>query len=259
MRRYYQPKTLRDGRVMINLGCGDKMNWDWNNLDLSPQARLAHYPSLVRALKTVGLMPEENYQRIIIKTDPDIIVWNLQKGIPFDDFSFDAAYSSHLFEHFDHEIAPCFLRECYRVLKKGGVCRIVVPDLETLIRDYMASLSTLDRPDDQEAKDRHLASIKALFKDMVAQEILRPGQSSLIVRRIVNSIFGDRDKLGLSHRWMYDRYSLTWYLTNAGFKSVQVMDAFNSNIDDWLSFYLDVEENGAIFRPGSLYVEGVKK
>lgn len=258
MKRHYRLKTLPDGRVMINLGCGPRMNWAWNNLDLSPQARLAHYPFLVKALKAVGLIPEENYQRII-KTDPDIIVWNLRKGIPFDDNTFDVVYHSHFLEHLDRDSALPFLKECYRVLKPNGIIRVVVPDLETLICDYTASLSALNQRDDREAIHQHLASIEALFKDMVEREIFKPGQMSLITRRIVNLIFGDRDKLGLSHRWMYDRYSLTWYLTEVGFREVQVMDAFTSKIDGWLSFHLDVEESGTISRPGSLYMKGVKK
>lgn len=62
---------------------------------------------------------------------PDnIIVHNLAKGIPFPDGSVDVVYHSHLLEHLDRDVAERFLREVQRVLRLGGIQRIVVPDLE---------------------------------------------------------------------------------------------------------------------------------
>jgi hypothetical protein len=58
---------MADGRVMINLGCGDKMHWDWNSLDLPPQARLAHCPLLVKILRNIGIIPPANYHRIMVE------------------------------------------------------------------------------------------------------------------------------------------------------------------------------------------------
>lgn len=54
-------------------------------------------------------------------------------------------YHSHVFEHLDRDDAEQFLAENVRVLKPGGVLRVVVPDLERICRDYMESLEAVER------------------------------------------------------------------------------------------------------------------
>jgi SAM-dependent methyltransferase len=71
---------------------------------------------------------------------PDIIAYNLLKGIPFKDNSFEVVYHSQVLEHFQKENAPFFIKECYRVLKPGGILRVVTPDLENLARNYLMFL-----------------------------------------------------------------------------------------------------------------------
>jgi hypothetical protein len=56
---------------------------------------------------------------------------------------------------------------------------------------------------------------------------------------------------------MYDRYSLTELLKDCGFKNIEVVNAFESKIDDWSRFQLDVVK-GEIRKPDSLFMEGVK-
>ena len=46
-------------------------------------------------------------------------------------------YSSHFLEHIPRDQVAPFLQECWRILKPGGVLRIVVPDLENLCRIYL--------------------------------------------------------------------------------------------------------------------------
>jgi SAM-dependent methyltransferase len=43
-------------------------------------------------------------------------------------------------EHLDPDAATRLLADCHRVLKPGGILRIVVPDLETIARLYLKSL-----------------------------------------------------------------------------------------------------------------------
>jgi len=43
-------------------------------------------------------------------------------------------------EHLPPEVVPSFLREHRRVLKPDGVARIVVPDLELTVRQYLKAL-----------------------------------------------------------------------------------------------------------------------
>jgi len=50
---------------------------------------------------------------------------------------FDGIYASHLLEHLNLEEGKRLLRECFRVLQANGVPRMVVPDLEAIVREYL--------------------------------------------------------------------------------------------------------------------------
>lgn len=92
---------------LVNCGCGEKYSKseEWINIDFDKR---------------------EN-----------VIGHNLLEGLPLDDNSVDVVFSSCMLEHFSLEMGRNFLSECYRVLKRGGVCRIVVPDLENICREYL--------------------------------------------------------------------------------------------------------------------------
>jgi SAM-dependent methyltransferase len=67
--------------------------------------------------------------------------------LPFPDGDFDAVYHSHVLEHFPREGALRFLREAVRVLRPGGIMRVVVPDLEQIARVYLDKLVQGDEAD----------------------------------------------------------------------------------------------------------------
>lgn len=50
------------------------------------------------------------------------------KPLPFADGELDMAYSEMMAEHLTPQQAWLFLDECYRILKPGGLIRIVIPD-----------------------------------------------------------------------------------------------------------------------------------
>ena len=93
----------------LNLGCGRRIHHTWTNIDF-------------------------------VSKSQDVIAHDLSKGIPFPDASFNVVYHSHLLEHFSKGDAERFLRECYRVLQPEGVLRVVVPDLEQMVRTYLSAL-----------------------------------------------------------------------------------------------------------------------
>jgi predicted SAM-dependent methyltransferase len=62
-------------------------------------------------------------------------VSNFINGFPFEDNSFQVAYSSHVLEHFTLEQGEFLIKEAYRILKNKGILRIVVPDFESTIRE----------------------------------------------------------------------------------------------------------------------------
>ena len=93
----------------LNLGCGSRYLDGWTNLDITP-------------------------------VSPHIQACNLLNGIPFPDNTFEFVYHSHLLEHLPKSKAAGVLKECCRVLKPGGVIRVVVPDLEHITRLYLQYL-----------------------------------------------------------------------------------------------------------------------
>ena len=92
----------------INLGCGSTFHKDWDNFDLFP----------VEGVRPIDLLAP----------------------LPFENESVKVCYSSHVLEHFTRSYAPKFLAEIYRVLRPGGVVRIVVPDLEQIALNYIWEL-----------------------------------------------------------------------------------------------------------------------
>src|SRR5688572_2806566 len=75
-----------------------------------------------------------------ISTAPEVKAHNLLQGIPFGDNKFEAVYHSHVLEHFQKKDGDKLISECYRVLKPGGICRIAIPDLEQIARNYIKYL-----------------------------------------------------------------------------------------------------------------------
>ncbi len=112
----------------LNLGCGAQVVQGWINVDYAPGAKFAKIPFfrvINRRIKILNL-----------NWDNSIYLHNLMKNFPWKENSIDIIYSSHTLEHFTKEDGLKFLKECYRVLKKDGVIRILVPDLECIINEY---------------------------------------------------------------------------------------------------------------------------
>ena len=98
--------------LLVNVGCGTVAHPSWRNFDVVPQ--LPHVQPL-----------------------------DVRKGLPLDDGIAAAVYSSHVLEHLTESEAKPFLSELWRVLEPGGVVRLVVPDLETICRNYLQQLADL--------------------------------------------------------------------------------------------------------------------
>ena len=63
---------------------------------------------------------------------------------------------------------------------------------------------------------------------------------------------------GETHQWMYDRYSLEKLLNIIGFKDIQIKTPFESDIHGWNSYGLDVDNEGLVYKPDSLFIEAKK-
>lgn len=63
-------------------------------------------------------------------------VQSIDKLPQFDDDSVDLIYASHCLEHFSYVQTKAVLEEWYRVLKRGAVLRLSVPDFDKLVEIY---------------------------------------------------------------------------------------------------------------------------
>ena len=78
---------------------------------------------------------------------PGDIEHDLTKRMPLGDETVRFVFSEHFIEHLMQPEGVALLRECWRVLKPGGVVRLSTPDLETIIAEYHAGRITEWLPD----------------------------------------------------------------------------------------------------------------
>lgn len=249
---------------MLNLGCGRHCHPEWINVD--------HTRSV-----------------------PGVIVHDLNLPLPFEDASINCIYCSHFLEHLPRARAPVFLGQCLKMLKPGGVIRLVVPDLEAQARLYLSRLEGALRGDadceqqydwtviellDQLTRERSGGEMAAYWsldpmpaREFVmersgaeAAEFIRewPGRgrahpaAALAGEPVSREEHAAFRESGESHKWMYDRYSLARLLKSRGFVRVRTLGPGESSIPDFGRYNLDLTPEGLPRKPDSLYMEGIK-
>jgi predicted SAM-dependent methyltransferase len=126
--------------VKVNLGCGLHCLPGWINIDGSLTSLLGSSKfDLINKIiyKLAGSSAYYKFQDYnnIIKTT-NLKFFNLKNRVPLKDSSADVLYCSHFLEHLSKPDGKDFLSNCFRVLKSGGVFRIVVPDLDVAFAMY---------------------------------------------------------------------------------------------------------------------------
>lgn len=82
----------------------------------------------------------EGFTRVDVTQWGDVdIVTDAQDLNMIKDGEADEIYVSHILEHFSHRKTLDVLREWGRVLKKGGIAYLSVPDFDRLVDLYLAS------------------------------------------------------------------------------------------------------------------------
>lgn len=119
-------------------------------------------------------------------------------GLPVQSNSVAGVYCSHVLEHLALSDFRSAVRNVFTYLKPGGRFRIVVPDLEFLIRQYSADAS----PD----------AAMAFMRNAVLGEDSRARG----VRSLPRRVFG-RSK----HLWMWDYKAMEKELAAAGFDEIR--------------------------------------
>ena len=222
----------------LHLGCGLNTPNGWINVDGSWNAWLAKHPLFRKFLKFLGIFPSE---QLDIEWDPEILIHDVRKPLPFPNNSIDAIYTSHLLEHLYLTEAKNLLKECFRVLAHNGVLRMVVPDLQSIILDYLREKTRNDSVENE----------KFLAADRLnSRLLLRPPKppTGSIFYKIYKTIND------YSHKWMYDSASLLWYFKQAGFVEVKEMKFHQSRIKG----IKKIEKAGRMVNGAGICIEGVK-
>ena len=225
--------------VKLNLGCGPKPFKGWINIDKSWNIYLYRVPLLknlvLKSLLLIGWVTEDAIVHVIdYPPDLDLRRSDVRKGLKFDDTSVDCIYTSQMLEHLPRDTAIFVLQECYRVLEKGGVLRVVVPDLKVYVMRYINeenSFSNNDTP-----------AVDKFMDDLMLQGIGddRPMFYKLMCKR---------------HQWMYDFESLAKRLYDCGFSKVKECDLGEGLLPDVQELERGYHE---LHSPVSVFVEAIK-
>lgn len=180
-------------------------------------------------IKTTGLT------MLNLGDSPEHHSWQKIEKLPDNDYklpyktdSVDFVYQSGLLENLPEDSVSGFIKECYRVLKPGGTIRVVVPDTETVVKEYLNNLQ-LSKEGFKEYEDKYNLSLSKLQK-----------------------FSDDNNKL------FFDSFSLGKVLKDTGFYNPVHANPALSAIPDWERYNFDIDNSGNILKPDSIYMEAVK-
>ncbi len=170
-RELFPPKipVNKGNKVFIHLGCGPINATGFINVDALPYSHV-HYIQTVENLSM------------------------------FTDEYADLIYASHVLEHISHNVVLKVLKEWHRVLKKGGILRLSVPDFDKLIDVYLT-----------EEKD---------------------------IRAIIGPLMGGQDNPYNFHKSVFNENYLRELLLSVGFREVRFWDPEKVELhsfEDWAS------------------------
>lgn len=193
--------------LKLHLGCGSVAPSEWTNIDYSWNAIVAKVPGARTMLQAVGAIPSSV---AAVDWPRHVMIRDLRRRLPFDDSSAQHVYSSHCLEHLTRDDARRLLAECRRVLRPGGIIRLLVPDLLCLARTYVEQSST--RP----------GAAEQFLSDLTVFPAPEQHYGLRLYRRVHNAY----------HKWMYDEPLLSRALADAGFTSVRRRAFQESEIPD---------------------------
>lgn len=154
---------------------------------------------------------------------------DLVNGIPCSDGSLEVIYHSHLLEHLSYKDGMAFTKNCFKALLPGGIMRVLVPDLELWINNYVQGNKFF---------------FDEYRKALVPDENLYPTKGAVFMGMLHNH----------EHKCGYDFETLKWILEQAGFERVRRTLVQSSDLPD----IAEVEPYVALKAMESLCVECYK-
>ena len=181
----------------IHFGCGLSAPEGWLNFDASPTLRLQRIPVIGRLTRGRNFPDSVHYGDIV-------------KGLPIADSSAVAVYCSHVLEHLSLDGFEHALTNTYKILKPGGVFRLVLPDLEYLVDSYLQD-------------DSEQAAVRFMKNTGMATEKKASGLLGFITDWLGNS----------RHLWLWDYPALHAYLELAGFVEIRRAEYGDSELREF--------------------------
>ncbi len=190
----------------VRYGCAQGGPATWVNYDASPTLRFERIP-------LIGRLYTRNSQRFA----DTVRYGDIVAGLPELDASADAVYCSHVLEHLALEDLRVALANTIRLLKPGGVFRLVVPDMEFEARRYLDNSDT---------------DAVSQFMDAT---YLGSRRRARTLKQKLTSQLGNSSRL-----WMWDYKGLAQELKQAGFEYIRRA----SYGDATVAAFADVENAG---------------
>jgi predicted SAM-dependent methyltransferase len=203
--RQRQEHTGAHGALKLHLGCGAHTLPGWLNIDIAAgELRL-----------------------------------DLRHGLPCAEQSAAIVYLGHLLEHLDYpQEALALLRETWRVLRRGGLIRVAVPDIASFAQAYVLG--------DQQ-----------FFQQFRAQW-QRPAAPSLLADFLHYAGAGGFPHVADRHRFGYDEDTLRALLAQAGFSQIRRCRRGDSASAEAQLDYSPALTHSASGRPFTLIMEAEK-
>lgn len=214
----YQEKSLPgDRRDARSAFIRAKSSWE-----VTGAAWKAAYQQVMNQSETVGAFrrrsvrrleigsgdsPLPGYEHLDIRPDLPHVehVHDIQTPLPFEDGTFDEILSQNCLEHISWRRVTLVIRDWGRVLKPGGLLRLKIPDLEYLVRTYLAG-----------QMDDHIGA--AYVED--ARGLLGDYTPSIWA---TIKLFGGQEYPDNFHRAVFDFMTLHRLLETCGFERIERM------------------------------------
>lgn len=206
----------------VQYGCGLSAPKEWVNFDTSPTLKIQKIPLIGSMIKS----------RLNASFPSNVKFGNIIKGLPVDDNSCDGLYCSHILEHLSYEDFIIALKNSHKILKSGGLFRLVMPDLENLVNNYI----------ENKKSGNSQASVKFIKDSFMGMENRPKGLKGIMTAFLGNS----------KHLWLWDKDATVAELEKAGFKNIRPCK-FNDSKD----FMFELVEDLDRFK-GSIALEMTK-
>jgi hypothetical protein len=174
----------------VQYGCGWSAPRDWLNFDASPTLRLERLP-------LVGRLIMKNPEPF----PSNVRAGNIVDGLPVEDRTCQGVYASHILEHLALDEFHIALDHTRRMLSDGGIFRLLVPDLDAAVREYVQ----------QSDAGVHTANECFLDRTSLGSRSRQKGLQGAAMNFLGNS----------SHRWMWDAASMDEALRQHGFRMIR--------------------------------------